>query len=686
MANIIDEGVGRTARESWNNGRPIPYVEHQVNGFHIGMVMDDADDQAMGRLWIYIPGFSAPRSDTQSLPSSRTAPQKTQRSARNGWIVCYPMMPFFGSDGFREQPDGGRVPRQGDTNSYGMWYQPRIGDFVGVLFANGNPSRGYWIGCVPKQYENFMVPGNAAARTTVKDEQGNNLDGPAHERDAYKNEPRRPSSIFFSSLMEAGLLADPIRGAGTSSARRESPSRVTGIKTPGDPKNAMMGHQLVMDDSEQSQLIRMRTSKGSQLVMSDTGEFIYINTARGNVWVEFTEAGNVHVFSENSMSLHSRRDINIIADRNLNIDVGGSLNMLVRKNSKVELQGSADLAVGTGASKGDLRIESKRNIHVLADDQFRVRSKGDLDLSAAEEYRVQAGGDMAVTVSGTYTEQASAIFMNSGPGDPALMPDPAQVATLYQVPGPPEEQPPIDGGEVLDYAAPIVPQHEPWGFHSLATFGLQGKVTEDTATVKNLRRGAITPNATRPINIIGKPKANMPPANYRGNPYTTNSKAEEPQYTNVGPAQGMGPASSKTLSEEGLNQIKQFEGKRLCRYRDANGFSIGYGHFIQPGESIGDCISEDQATALLMADTERFQRCVRNSVTADVTQAQFDSLVSLAYNVGCGAFQNSRGLARLNEGNTADAVREFQGFNRSEGRVLPALVRRRQQEFRVFGT
>ena len=45
-----------------------------------------------------------------------------------------------------------------------MWaIPPDIGTQVLVIFAEGNRSRGYWIGCVQDEYMNFMLPGMASS-------------------------------------------------------------------------------------------------------------------------------------------------------------------------------------------------------------------------------------------------------------------------------------------------------------------------------------------------------------------------------------------------------------------------------------------------------------------------------------------------------------------------------------------
>ena len=63
---------------------------------------------------------------------------------------------------------------------------------------------------------------------------------------------------------------------------------------------------------------------------------------------------------------------------------------------------------------------------------------------------------------------------------------------------------------------------------------------------------------------------------------------------------------------------------------------------------------------------------------------QFDALVSFAYNVGIGNLKSSTLLRKLNAGDYDGAALEFHRWKRSNGRVLPGLVRRRAAEALLF--
>src|SRR5690606_6833672 len=71
-------------------------------------------------------------------------------------------------------------------------------------------------------------------------------------------------------------------------------------------------------------------------------------------------------------------------------------------------------------------------------------------------------------------------------------------------------------------------------------------------------------------------------------------------------------------------------------------------------------------------------------VKVPLKQHQFDALVSFAYNAGIGNLRSSTLLRKLNARDFAGAALEFHRWNRSNGKVLPGLVRRRAAEALLF--
>lgn len=144
-----------------------------------------------------------------------------------------------------------------------------------------------------------------------------------------------------------------------------------------------------------------------------------------------------------------------------------------------------------------------------------------------------------------------------------------------------------------------------------------------------------------------------------------------------------GEMSNGQLSQNGLDFIKAREGFSAYSYPDHKGRSIGYGHLIKPGESFEEPISGTVADSLLMNDVSWAVNVVNNSVNVPLTQNQFDALVSFAFNVGAGAFAKSTLVKRINN-DDPQAVNEFARWVYASGKVLPALVARRELEVNLF--
>ena len=142
------------------------------------------------------------------------------------------------------------------------------------------------------------------------------------------------------------------------------------------------------------------------------------------------------------------------------------------------------------------------------------------------------------------------------------------------------------------------------------------------------------------------------------------------------------------VDARGIVLIKSFEGLRLQAYPDpgtgGDPWTIGYGH-TGPDVYRGLKITEVQAEALLRQDLARFERGVTRLIEDVFTSpSQFNSFVSLAFNVGLGAFQRSSVLRHHRAGNRLRAAASFVLWVKAAGRTLPGLVRRRNAERQMY--
>lgn len=141
-------------------------------------------------------------------------------------------------------------------------------------------------------------------------------------------------------------------------------------------------------------------------------------------------------------------------------------------------------------------------------------------------------------------------------------------------------------------------------------------------------------------------------------------------------------------SSKGIDFIKSFETLQLKAYKAVpteQFYTIGYGHY-GPDVIPGTTITETEAEHLLAEDLADTERAVSNATAGwGLKQCQFDALVSLAFNVGVNAFQNSTLLKLVKQGADEATIRaEFGKWCHSGGRVLKGLQRRRQAEADLF--
>lgn len=86
-------------------------------------------------------------------------------------------------------------------------------------------------------------------------------------------------------------------------------------------------------------------------------------------------------------------------------------------------------------------------------------------------------------------------------------------------------------------------------------------------------------------------------------------------------------------------------------------------------------------------DLERFEKGVTAALAGSpVTQGQFDAMVSLAYNIGVGAFTGSTVLRKHKAGDYAGAKAAFAMWNKNDGKVMNGLVRRRAAEAEIYAS
>lgn len=445
-------------------------------GMYVGEVRQVVDNVRGGRVKVWIEDFAGPDKTNPDL-----------------WRTVAPVSPFYGTTNppvDQQTGEGGYVINK---QSYGMWFTPPdIGTNLICFFASGDSNYGYYLGAVVEPALNHMLPAIGASKKFKLDNNSQseyfknstqlpvvelNINNKAlDENPQFYNQTKPVHSVVAAVLLQQGLINDTIRGPIGSNAQRESPSNVFGISTPGRPiylgglneqdikqrleagvvlpQDATViarrgGHSFVMDDGDlvgQDQLVRIRTAKGHQITMSDSGDCFYITHANGQTWLEFGSQGTVDVYSSNSINLRSQGDINIHADRNINMNARGVVNM--RGEQAVAIEGNL------------IQANAKKAMLLYSDSFVGIKSDGSLSLKASKSGTFNGGSNMVLS--------AGCIALNSG--DAPDVPKPSDIVK-QNLPDTKFEQNRgwVSQSGALQTIVTRAPTHEPYPFHGRGT-------------------------------------------------------------------------------------------------------------------------------------------------------------------------------------------------------------------------
>jgi hypothetical protein len=400
----------------------------------IGIVKNNIDNTRAGRIDVYIEDFGGPDPNDQL-----------------NWTTVNYMSPFFGST-----PASGTSDNYGtyisNPSSYGMWFSPPdIGSKVVCVFINGDSNYGYYIGGILEPELLQMIPAIGASDNIVANKGEAEQTGGAPklpvtnlntnnksitDSQNFLNEAKTIHSYAAGIYQQQGLLRDPIRGPISSSALRESPSRVGwGVSTPGRPifqggytdqdvldKGSQAdteslqvigrrgGHSIVLDDGDingKDQLIRLRTIQGHQILMSDDGQTLQIIHSNGQSYVELGTEGTVDIYAMNSVNVRTQGDLNLHADNNINI------------NAKKDLNIAAENINMNAATNIGWRAGSNFNGYALG--TYTIKVNGSMSMFGSGEGSYASGGTMFVN--------GSKINLNTG----STSVTPAEVPLITQI-------------------------------------------------------------------------------------------------------------------------------------------------------------------------------------------------------------------------------------------------------------
>lgn len=137
------------------------------------------------------------------------------------------------------------------------------------------------------------------------------------------------------------------------------------------------------------------------------------------------------------------------------------------------------------------------------------------------------------------------------------------------------------------------------------------------------------------------------------------------------------------LSAAALVGIALSEGYRESAYTPVPGDvpTIGFGTTSNVKQ--GDTITPTRALVRLLADANAYEQAVKKCTTAPLYQYEYDSYLSLAYNIGPGAFCRSTLVRKVNAGDYPGACQEILRWDKFKGQPLAGLTKRRQAEYKL---
>jgi uncharacterized protein (DUF2345 family) len=382
----------------------------------IGYVVDTNDPQQMGRVRVVCPMWGDSY-DTlvDDLP----------------WALY--ITPFGGQTNVGTRGPGIQTSEGGI--SYGMWAIPKVGAQVLVMCVDGDPQHRVYIGCLYDQHTPHTMPHGRwkyddhptlAKSSTNPKPYGpyTSLEGfiePLNEnlREAFgsKDEPsfewRTRAGDYQVSAVDVSHLGRVYGSAPDDKQIRdgawESTQGYQGSRMFSESSTSASAinydsmvyswtspgfHAISMDDRQENCRMRFRTTAGHQIIMDDTNERIYIQTAKGNNWIELDQAGNIDVFTTNKVNIHSKKDINLTSDETIRMHAKKGIHMY----SGTEIRQQA---------VGDIHTKSAANIRSHADASIYNDAGADVHTKAGGNIRAMAGGSW-------YAEGGSTVHLKSG--------------------------------------------------------------------------------------------------------------------------------------------------------------------------------------------------------------------------------------------------------------------------------
>lgn len=366
------------------------------------------------------------------------------------WITVSYLSSFGGTTG-ASGGNTGTGSYKSNPSSFGQTNSPPdIGTKVIVIFINGDINYGYYLGVAhdPEAMHSIpstgtsdnVVPNSGEAKslggsTRLPVTNMNTNDPSTTDSSEFNSTPRPVHSYSAAIHTQQGTVRDTVRGPKSSSASRETPSRVGwGVNSPGRPiysggyddstlpqnlatanpqqlqvVSRRTGHSITMDDGDtvgKDQGIHIRTSLGHQLMMSDDGQTLMLLHSNGQSYIELGKEGTVDIFTTNSVNMRTQGDINLHADRDVNIQA--------MENFKVQAK--------------NIQFNSDEKTKFRSGQDFLITSLQKLTAKVTGAVAFSSGAEASLVGSGDTYINGSKVNLNSG--SPSTTPEEVPIITL----------------------------------------------------------------------------------------------------------------------------------------------------------------------------------------------------------------------------------------------------------------
>lgn len=343
--------------------------------------------------------------------------------------------PFYGVTGYEHM--GLNKSDFADTQkSYGMWFPtPEIGTTVLVVFVDGDPSQGYYIGCIPGKFMNHMIPAvgtSSAVELSDEDKKKYDTTQPlpvgevnrkinALDKSLEIDKIKKPVHPIADRFLTQGLLEDDVRGPSPSSSRRNLPNTVFGISTPGPVDRSGLGKKEFVGKKETrtASAVPVGRTGGTQFVMDDgndqfrrvspagVGPVEYVDmldtteTRAGNPDIPYNEHVRLRTRTGHQILLHNSEDLIYISNAR------GTTWIELTSNGKIDIYAQDSVSVHT---ETDLNLRADRDINIEAGRNINMRTvggrlhadiNGNLELAVSSNSFITTLKDLHVRTTGS---------------------------------------------------------------------------------------------------------------------------------------------------------------------------------------------------------------------------------------------------------------------------------------------